>query len=121
MENLNTQFAKELSRIKDPAVFVGVARVLKVGLVTEEKDESGHLIAREGEDIITDVLVAFDGAGRKRKRELLKILRKANKSSFSAPTSMEVDLDATGTEDSEDTKPDNSNEEMSGMRDDNLN
>lgn len=89
MKGLNEKFVEEISRIKDPTVFLGVARVLKVQLM-DDKD------ARSFEKIIEDVVESFCGAGRKRKKELLKLLRCANK---------EVELDAGNTEDSEETVP----------------
>lgn len=71
MQGLNERFILEISNIKTPEIFLGVARILKVQLVTVQG-------ARQFEDIYADVLEAFECAPRKRKRELLKILRDAN-------------------------------------------
>lgn len=78
MESLNEKFMKEISKIKEPEIFLGVARVLKVRLVEDEKDENGKFAARDFNEIFADVMKNFDGAPRKRKRELFKILREAN-------------------------------------------
>lgn len=74
MENLNQKFLKELSRTKSPEVFIGVAKILKVKLV-DEKDPPE---ARDFTEIFRDTMSNYSNAGRARKRELLKILRKAN-------------------------------------------
>ena len=71
MQGLNERFILELGRIKNPEIFLGVARILKVQLVKEEK-------ARDFGDIFKDTIEAYENSGRKRKRELLKILREAN-------------------------------------------
>lgn len=73
----------ELAKIKEPEVFLGVARVLKVKIVEEvpvkdDPEKKFNLVAREASDLIVDVVDAYDKAGRDRKRELLKILRAAN-------------------------------------------
>lgn len=80
--NLNKRFCKELARCTDPTVFLGVARILAVKLVGEEKDEKNHFVARPTEDILCDVVQNFYEAPRTRKRELLKIFRKANEEVF---------------------------------------
>lgn len=80
---LTDQFMTELAKIKEPEVFLGVARVLKVKIVEEvpikdDPEKKFNLVAREASDLIVDVVDAYDKAGRDRKRELLKILRAAN-------------------------------------------
>ena len=80
---LTDQFMTELAKIKEPEVFLGVARVLKVRIVDEvpvegDSEKKFNLVAREASDLIIDVVDAYDKAGRDRKRELLKILRAAN-------------------------------------------
>lgn len=69
---------REIAKIKEPEVFIGVARVLGVKLVEDEKDEEEKFVARDFTEIFSDVMKNFDGAPRKRKRELFKILREAN-------------------------------------------
>lgn len=78
METLNDKFMREIAKIKEPEVFIGVARVLGVKLVEDEKDEEEKFVARDFTEIFSDVMKNFDGAPRKRKRELFKILREAN-------------------------------------------
>lgn len=98
--NLNTKFMDETSKIKDPAIFLGLARVLKVKLIKDEKDENEKPLARDFMDIYVDVVDAFARCDRRRKRELLNLLRKAN---------AEDGEDANRTEN---TKTNLSNEEM---------
>lgn len=76
--NLTQKFMYEISNIKSPEYFVGLARTLNVKLVTEEKDEDGRLRPRDFSDIFADVMRAYDAAPRKLKRDLLKMLREAN-------------------------------------------
>lgn len=78
-KDLNTRFLIEVSKIKEPEIFLGVARILKVKLVSEEKDEEGRLISRDFSDILTDLIDSYSKSERRRKRELLKIIEKANK------------------------------------------
>ena len=77
--NLTQKFMMQIAACPEPQLFLGVARILKVKLVSEtEKDEEGHALPREFADIFADVMAAYDAAGRKRKKELLKILTDAN-------------------------------------------
>ena len=72
-EKLNVKFTTELLCTKDPAIFLGVARILKVPFMTEEstpKDFNG---------LVDDVIGAYCASPHKRKKELLKILQDANK------------------------------------------
>ena len=81
---LTDQFLEELGKIKEPEIFLGVAKILKVRTVDEvecegeDGEKKKEMRAREAWDIIADVGDAYDKAGRDRKRELLKILRAAN-------------------------------------------
>ena len=79
MESLNTKFLKEISKIKEPEVFIGLAKVLGVKLLGEEKDENGKFIPRDFTEVLDDVMKSFDGARRSRKGELLRLLAEANK------------------------------------------
>ena len=99
--NLNDKFINELSRCTDPTIFLGVARVLKVRLVSEQKDEQDHFIARPTEEILYDVVEQFSVAKRERKRELLKIFHKANIESHEGPGAIGGGKDAIRTENSE--------------------
>lgn len=73
LQGLEERFIHELGRIKDPEVFLGVARILKVQLVKDDKP-------RDFGELCADVINFYELAPRKRKRELLKILREANTS-----------------------------------------
>lgn len=66
------QFLTELSKCRDPAVLLGVARIL-CGKLPEEPPAF--------EDLLTDILEKYQAAPRKRRRELLRILKAANKQS----------------------------------------
>lgn len=84
MKDLNTKFIEEVSKIKEPEIFLGVARILKVRLVEDEFGEDGRPQSRCFEDICADVITNFAQSERQRKRELLKILQKANKEVINA-------------------------------------
>ena len=66
------KFLKEISRIKDPAVFFGIARILKVPTMVD-KDTP-----REFSDMLQDIIDNYFAAAPSRQRELLKILKDAN-------------------------------------------
>lgn len=78
--NLNEKFGEELLRIKRPEIFLGVARILKVQLLNDANEP------RDFSELFVDVIDFYAASPRKRKRELLKILREAN----SAPDAPEV-------------------------------
>ena len=71
--SLTERFIKELANIKKPEYFLGVARILKAELVRDGEP-------LEFDEILRQVIDSYDVAPRKRKRELLRILREANKS-----------------------------------------
>lgn len=71
--DLDERFIYELSKIKQPEVFIGVARILQVKLVNEDGE------SRDFDEIFNDVLNAYSAADRRRRRELFKILKAANK------------------------------------------
>ena len=71
---LTEKFVKEILKIKEPELFVGVARILKVPLFNiEEKKE------REFSDVFADCIDVFEKENRKRQKELLSILKDANR------------------------------------------
>lgn len=72
MLNLTQKFMYELSQ-SDVVNFRGVAQILRVAIADENEE------VRPFPDVFADVMKAYDAAGRKRKKELLKILRDANK------------------------------------------
>ena len=96
MENLNKKFMNEVAEIKNPVLFLGIARILKVKIYRDNEEEVDFGVEsakaskimmeelkkrkpREFTDIFADVMFAYDKVGRKFKKELLKILRDANK------------------------------------------
>ena len=72
MLNLTQKFMYELSQ-SDVVNFRGVAQILRVQIA----DDNGEV--RPFPDVFADVMKFYDTSGRKRKKELLKILRDANK------------------------------------------
>ena len=71
-ETLTQKFIKEIANIKSPEVFLGVARILKVQLMEDQETPYDFV------KIFSDTVEAFDKADRARKKELLKILVRAN-------------------------------------------
>lgn len=67
------KFIRELGNIKDPAVFLGVARILEVGIM-EDKDTP-----KDFSEVLNGVIENFIAAPSKRQKELLGILKDANK------------------------------------------
>ena len=63
----------EISNTKDPEIFLGVARLLKVVLLKDDKTPKDFL------DLFVECVDAFNELGRGKKKELLKILKQANK------------------------------------------
>lgn len=82
MKSLELKFLEEIGHIKDPEIFLGVARILKAKLINEEKKEPYDF-----QDILEETMRKFHESSRSRKKELLKILRAANKAPASVPTS----------------------------------
>lgn len=74
---IEQRFMTELSRIQTPEEFLGIARLLKVKLVEVGEDEK--VVARDFSDIFADVMDSYAAAPSKRKKELLSILKAANK------------------------------------------
>lgn len=72
-DRLSARFIKEISKIKDPMVFLGVARILNVELMVD-KDTSKDFAA-----VLNEIIDSYNSSDRKRRRELLKILEKSNK------------------------------------------
>ena len=81
----------------EPVEFIGLAKLLKVS--TMEQIEGSEGIKKEDyaprpfEKVLEDVLIAFKGLNRERKREIMKLMKalKSNKDS---------DLDASNSKDS---------------------
>lgn len=98
MDNLNMKFMKEISKTTDPVVFLGMATTLGVNLYTDEVDEDGKKVPKEFTKVFEEMMSHFDCAGRKLKKELLKVLSKANQ--------VKEQVNATGTENTETTVQD---------------
>ena len=56
--------------------FIGLVRVLRVELVT--KNEEGKVITRDFTDVLDDTLRAFKASDRKRRREIMRIVKAAH-------------------------------------------
>ena len=72
-DRLAEKFVMELCKIREPEVFAGVARILKVPLVNEKGE------ARDFNDVLGDTIEYYVKEKKKRKKELLLILKDANK------------------------------------------
>lgn len=73
----NTQKLIEIIPKLSATEFIGLARLLRVGLYKDEKDENDHFIARPFSEVFEDVLASFNKLERKKKREILTLLKKA--------------------------------------------
>ena len=69
---LEVKFTTELLSTKDPEIFLGVARVLKVPLMVDKDTPKGF------DRVVDEVIEAYCAAPQKRKKELYKILKDAN-------------------------------------------
>lgn len=56
--------------------FIGLARILRVELVI--KNEEDKIITRDFTDVLEDTLCAFKNSSREKRREILRIVKKAN-------------------------------------------
>lgn len=74
-----TEFAKLIGKLDAPS-FLGLAKVLCVHIFNNESlDDNGKPTPRNGEEIIEDCIIAFDQLNRAKRKEIIKILRKAVK------------------------------------------
>ena len=73
MTKNETKFLNELIKIKDPTIYLGIARILKVDLLDKENNP------RDFYETCADVLTEYKNASRARRQEILTILTKANK------------------------------------------
>lgn len=69
---MNKRFIRLLGDIKEPEIFLGICRILKVKIMEGENP-------RPFEDLLADVIDAFAAAPRQRRKELLKIVEAAVK------------------------------------------
>ncbi len=74
-----TEFATLLGKM-EVQEFIGLCKMLGVHVFNnDEKDENGHPMPREGQEIIEDCIIAFDKANRKYRKDILKLMRKVVK------------------------------------------
>ena len=66
------KFIIEISKIKGPEIFLGVARVLKVKVVDEKNEPLSF------ETLFREVLKSYEAQSHTRQKELLSILKAAN-------------------------------------------
>ena len=69
---MNKKFMLEISHIKDPELFLGVARLLKVNLFDDNKEP------RDFTDLFADIMNAYAACSRKKRHSIYTILAKAN-------------------------------------------
>lgn len=120
MKDLSQRFLDEISRIKDPLIFLGVCKATCTEIyvkkdTTKEADvevEEGveervdcagriggtgaHDEPRPFGELLRDVMAHYSKASRKFKRDMLRILRSAN----SSKETFEGEIDASNSEDS---------------------
>lgn len=117
MKDLNQRFLDEISRIKDPLVFLGVCKAtcteiyVKKDATNEDKEEGvedgvdcagrigdngAHDEPRPFGELLRDVMAHYSKASRKFKRDMLRILRSAN----SSKETFEGEIDASNSQDS---------------------
>lgn len=84
------KFIKFISEL-EPVEFAGLARVLKVRLLDEVNPEAelvkDRFAARSFTDVLTDILAAFEKSDRKRRREILKLIKDCVKEKVDAGNS----------------------------------
>lgn len=95
-KSLMDKFILEIARIKDPVVFLGVARVLKVRAVGDDKE------TKDFNELFQEVLEAFQNSSKTRQKELLSILKNANR----APAPKRGGLNGNNTEHTEEAVSD---------------
>lgn len=73
------EFARLLAQFDAPS-FMGLAKVLCVYVFDNNKlDDSGKPMPREAEEIIKDCILAFGKLNRKKRREIIQIMRRVVK------------------------------------------
>lgn len=71
-KKINQEFLKEISKIKDIVIFMGIANLL--GVKTENEDKS----PKDFHVVLEEIMKKFESKERRKRKELVKILRKAN-------------------------------------------
>ena len=75
-DKLVPKFIEELGKIKSPEVFLGVARILKIKMTKEGED--GQFELKDFYELCAEVIETYADQDKKRKKELLDLLQKAN-------------------------------------------
>lgn len=77
------EFISLTSQLSPPEL-IGVARMLLVEVLLDEKDDNGHRLPKNFEDIYEGILDAFLDKGRKERKEIIRLLRAAAKENAEA-------------------------------------
>ena len=73
----NTEKLFQMIPKLDAVEFTGLARLLKVKLVTENPEDGGRPIHRDFIEVLDEMMGNFDKLDRAKKREVLKLVKKA--------------------------------------------
>ena len=77
---LGMQLIEQISKM-EPVEFLGLARLLGVQVLEENKEVTGDkdkLKPRSFADVLEDVMTKFEKQNRGRKREIIKLVKKSN-------------------------------------------
>ena len=77
---LGMQLIEQISKM-EPVEFLGLARLLGVQVLEENKEVTGDkdkLKPRNFADVLEDVMTKFEKQNRGRKREIIKLVKKSN-------------------------------------------
>lgn len=72
---MKDKFLENLSQMRDPIEFLGLAKLLGAPLVKDELDEDGKPIPIEFEEIVAAMYLKYSKLSRKKRREILKIMK----------------------------------------------
>ena len=77
---LGMQLIEQISKM-EPVEFLGLARLLGVQVLEENKEATGDkdkFKPRSFADVLEDVMAKFEKQNRGRKREIIKLVKKSN-------------------------------------------
>lgn len=77
---LGMQLIEQISKM-EPVEFLGLARLLGVQVLEENKEATGDkdkFTPRRFADVLEDVMAKFEKQNRGRKREIIKLVKKSN-------------------------------------------
>lgn len=77
--NSNSSLMEHITKM-EPLEFAGLARLLGVSIVEDNPDKEAEkkVIPRSFTDVFADVMAKFNGLGRSKKREIIKLIKKSN-------------------------------------------